>query len=30
MSRALGGLGKSREQAFETAGQYWAARNKSI
>jgi anthranilate phosphoribosyltransferase len=30
MALALRGLGQSREQAFATAEQYWAARNKSI
>lgn len=30
MALALRGLGQSREQAFETAEQYWAARDKSI
>jgi anthranilate phosphoribosyltransferase len=30
MALALRGLGQSREQAFETAQQYWDARDKSI
>jgi len=30
MALALRGLGESREQAFATAEQYWAARDKSI
>ena len=30
MALALRGLGQSRDQAFETAEKYWAARDKSI
>jgi hypothetical protein len=30
MALALRGLGQSREQAFETAQQYWDARDRSI
>jgi hypothetical protein len=30
MALALRGLGQSREQAFDTAQQYWDARDRSI